>query len=115
MCSKFIQNSLYFLLALLLGFATWARFYRLSEVGVAGADVFFYWQTAFNWMNGNFELTEHFRPFIYWIHSSLFKITGPNDWIVRYFNSISNLLVGVLVIIAGRLMNKSWLMSLCAG
>lgn len=59
------------------------RAYRFDQVGIQGADVFFYWDTAYNWSRGLEDLTNHYRPLIYWVHGLVFRLTGPNDWALK--------------------------------
>jgi hypothetical protein len=105
--SKTIFLTLFIVLVLI-------RFYRIDQIGVDGADEFFYWQTAYNWLHGNFELTEHFRPFIYWLYSKLFEVFGNHKNIIGIFNVTCDVLVGMGIVYLGYLLRRSVWVGLAA-
>jgi len=88
------------------------RLSRITDIGVDGVDTFYYWQTALNWMEGAWSQGEHFRPFIYWLHSKVMLATGQNDWSIRTFNLLCDQFVGILLIYICIRLRKNWVLGL---
>lgn len=104
----------YFLFLPLFLIGIYFRFNRLQDVGIEYPDSFFYWQTAFDWYHGTETLTEHFRPFIYWLYSKVMMVIGPSEWSIRFFNASCDCLVGCLIVQAGWILRRSVLLGLTA-
>ena len=89
------------------------RFIRTIDIGAGGDDAAFYWQMAYDWLQGNKELSEHFRPFIYWLNAKIMGLTGPNDWILRVANAIWDSFTATLLVYNGWILRRNWLLGLC--
>jgi hypothetical protein len=84
----------------LLLFSLWAifiRFYRITEVGLEGDDVFWYWDKVNHWVNGDYVLGAGYRPAVHATYLLAMKIFGINDYAIKVMNSLLNLSSGVLI------------------
>jgi len=104
---------LYIFLSFLFVLGISFRFIRTIQIGAGGDDAAFYWQTAYEWLHGNKELSEHFRPFIYWLNAQIMGLTGPNDWILRVANGVWDSLTAVMLVYLGWVLRRNWLLGLC--
>jgi hypothetical protein len=90
------------------------RFYRLTELGIVGNDVFFYWQTAYDWLNGDLFITEHFRPLIYWLHMKTMWLLGVNDWSIKALHLSMDASIALVLYCLGLKIRKSHLVGFFA-
>lgn len=92
------------------------RFYHIQEIGILHPDAFFYWESGREWMLGNEIVTEHFRPFIYWLYGKILWIGGDNDWSIKAFNGICDILTGITLIWSAWSLRKNLTLalSICA-
>jgi hypothetical protein len=102
------------ILSILFVFGAWLRLDRIMEIGISAPDGFFYWETATEWLNGHPTLTEHFRPFIYWLDSKILALLGVNDWSLRFFNAACDIGVAGIIIWIGVHFKKDVLLGLSA-
>jgi len=83
------------------------RFYKIQEIGMIGDDDFFYWETARQWALGNYVLTDHYRPFAYFIFGISERLIGVNDWSIKLLNSTLEVLNILLIYLISNKVLKS--------
>lgn len=109
---KFYLPIVFFSLLFCVGVSL--RFIRTCDIGASGDDSAFYWQMAYDWMSGDKILSEHFRPFIYWLNAKVMGLTGPNDWILRLANGIYDSLAAALMVASAWLLRRNLLLGLAS-
>ena len=80
-----------------ISWAVFVRFYNITQIGLEGDDVFWYWKMAQRWCLGNLELTAGYRPITNWTYSIGMSLFGINDYAIKILNSIINLGTGILI------------------
>ena len=93
----------------LFGLAAFDRFYRLDIIGMNGSDVFFYFETAKEYLAGHFIATEHFRPLAYGVYALALKVGGVNLYSIKYLNCGLDMLNVLMVLVIGlRVLPNRW-------
>lgn len=90
------------------------HFYRVTEIGMIGDDDFFYWETARQWALGNFILTDHYRPFAYFLFGLSQRIFGVNDWSIKLLNCLLEVVNILIVFLLSKRILKNFSFSLLA-
>lgn len=99
----------YLLILVIFSYAAFERFYRVTEIGLYGSDVFFYYETAKKYLTGDFIATEHFRPLAYSLYALAMKVGGVNFYSIKIFNSILDLLnILVILLLSVKLLRNRW-------
>lgn len=99
----------YILVCAIFSYAALERFYRIKEIGINGSDVFFYFEMAKKYLAGNFEASEHFRPFGYLLYAGAMKVGGVNLYSIKMLNSFLDLLnMGVILLLSLKLIPNRW-------
>ncbi len=99
----------YLLILVIFSYAAFERFYRVTEIGLYGSDVFFYYETAKKYLAGDFIATEHFRPLAYSIYALAMKVGGVNFYSIKVLNGVLDLLnILVILLLSVKLLRNRW-------
>lgn len=104
--SRLIQAASVCVLVIVFLLSVYVRFDRITDQGISPGDNVGYFEVATQWAEGIYDIgyaKSYYRPAAYTFNALAIKTLGPNDYSIKIFNSLVDMLILCLIGVAAYL------------
>lgn len=99
-------------LIVLFVFAIIYRLYHVTTVGVEDSDAFYYWYIAINWLEGNRDISMHYRPIVHLYNMISIWFFGYEEWALKIPTIFFDLIGLVFIYLNAKIISKNSLVAI---